>query len=258
MPEGLLESEIFGHEKGSFTGATQTHKGLLEEAQGGTLFLDEIGDMPMTMQAKFLRALQDGEFRRVGGNQILRTNARVVLATNRNLQSMVESNRFREDLYYRVVGAQVHVPSLRERKDDIAVLAAHFLRTAAGTARKTVRGISPEAMDLLKRYSWPGNVRQLKSEIERIVTLVDHEWVLESDVSQVLTDVGLTNAESAAPPLREVERDAILQRLRSLDWNVQLTARSLGLTRSGLYSKIKLYGISKTAIPDASSERGPF
>lgn len=249
LPEGLLESEIFGHEKGSFTGATQTHKGLLEEAQGGTLFLDEIGDMPLNMQAKFLRALQDGEFRRVGGTQMLHTNARVVLATNRNLQIMVEDNKFREDLYYRVVGAQVHVPSLRERKDDIPVLAAHFLRTAAGTTRKTVRGISPEAMDLLKRYPWPGNVRQLKSEIERIVTLVDHEWVLNSDVSQVLTNVVLTNAESVAPSLREVERDAILQRLRSLDWNVQLTARSLGLTRSGLYSKMKLYGISKTATP---------
>jgi DNA-binding NtrC family response regulator len=249
LTEGLLESELFGHEKGSFTGATQMRKGLFEEARDGTLFLDEIGDMPRATQAKFLRVLQDGEFRRVGGNQILHSNARVVLATNRNLLEMVDQKQFREDLYYRVLGAQLHVPPLRDRQDDIPVLAAHFLRTAAGAARKKVRGISPEAMDVLKRCSWPGNVRQLKSEIERIVAMIDHEWILESDISKLTRDLSVIPATEASLPggplLKDVEREVILSRLKAYEWNIQLTARSLGLTRNGLYSKMKLYGISK-------------
>jgi DNA-binding NtrC family response regulator len=250
LTESLLESEIFGHEKGAFTGASQARKGLFEEARNGTLFLDEIGDMPRSTQAKFLRVLQDGEFRRVGGNQVLHTNARVVLATNHNLQDLVESKTFREDLYYRVLGAQVHVPSLRDRKDDIPILAAHFLRAAAGAAGKNVRGISPEAIEVMKNFAWPGNVRQLKSEIERVVALIDHEWIVESDLSPAIRNVGETHepgVSGSGPILREIERDVILQRLKSFDWNILLTAKSLGLTRNGLYSKMKLYGISKGA-----------
>ena len=248
LTEGLLESEIFGHEKGAFTGATQTRKGLFEEAQNGTLFLDEIGEMPKSMQAKFLRVLQDGEYRRVGGGQVLHTNARVVLATNRNLQELVENKIFREDLYYRVLGAQVHVPALHERQEDIPILAAHFLRAAAGAAGKKIRGISPGAMEVLKRFSWPGNVRQLKIEMERIVALIDHEWILESDLSPLIREVPeAVEPESTLvlPTLREAERNLILERLEVHNWSVQLAARSLGLTRNGLYSKMKLFGISK-------------
>lgn len=248
LTEGLLESEIFGHEKGAFTGATQMRRGLFEEAKNGTLFLDEIGDMPKSTQAKFLRVLQDGEYRRVGGSQALHTNARVVLATNRDLQDLVGNKSFREDLYYRVLGAQVHVPALRDRKEDIPILAAHFLRAAAGAAGKKIRGISPEAMEVLKQFSWPGNVRQLKSEIERIVALVEHEWILHSDLTPSIREARESQELDSSSPLatlKEAERDLILSRLESFDWSVQLAARSLGLTRNGLYSKMKLYGISK-------------
>ncbi|MCI0441710.1 sigma 54-interacting transcriptional regulator, partial [bacterium] len=165
LTKTLLESELFGHEKGSFTGAIQQKKGLFEQAKQGTLFLDEVGEMPPSMQAKLLRVLQEGEFRRVGGTETLHTDARVILATNRNLQEMIRHEKFREDLYYRIRGAQIHIPPLRERPQDISLLASHFIKTAAAAARKKISGFTPEAMELIKKYGWPGNVRQLKNEV---------------------------------------------------------------------------------------------
>jgi Nif-specific regulatory protein len=243
LTETLLESELFGHEKGSFTGATGMRKGLFEEAKNGTLFLDEIGDMMHSMQAKFLRVLQDGEFRRVGGNETFRTNARIVLATNRNLYELIGEKKFREDLYYRIHGARIHLPSLRERTEDIPLLASFFLKASMAVAKKKIHGFTPDALDLMKRYSWPGNVRQLKSEIERIVTLTDHDWIDLNDFDPQLH----SNPEDSdrLETLRELEKEWIVDRLKRHDWNILHTARSLGLTRNGLYSKMKMYSIPR-------------
>src|SRR5262249_18491304 len=180
--ESLIESEFFGHEKGSFTGASEPRMGLFELANNGTLFLDEIGEMPPSMQAKLLRVLQDGEFRKVGGNKLLRTNARIVMATNKDLEEQVRRKQFREDLFYRINGAKLQVPPLRERRDDIRLLAMFFLKGAMSMARKRIRGFRPDTITALKQYNWPGNVRQLKKEIERIVAHIDHDWILVSDL----------------------------------------------------------------------------
>jgi Nif-specific regulatory protein len=246
LSKSLLESELFGHEKGSFTGAIQQKKGLFEEARHGTLFLDEIGDMPYSMQAKLLRVLQDGEFRRVGGNEVLQTDARVVLATNRNLQELVSANKFREDLYYRIKGIQIHLPSLKDRRQDIPLLASHFLKNAVTAARKKIVGYSPEALDLLKGYLWPGNVRQLKNEVERAVALTRNEWIQAEDLSPELRETIRAVPEEAT--LREAEKGLIVERLKHYKWNIFHTAKSLGLTRNGLYGKMKLHGIPRRLI----------
>jgi DNA-binding NtrC family response regulator len=248
LTESLLESELFGHEKGSFTGATGLRRGLFEEANNGTLFLDEIGDMPHSLQAKFLRVLHDGEFRRVGGNATLGTNARIILATNRNLVERVKERQFREDLYYRIHVAQIPLPPLRDRKEDIPLLASYFLRAAVAQTGKKVRGLSPEALEMLKEYSWPGNVRQLKGEIERIVAFTEDEWILASDLDTQIAEPNLepqVQKMEDASTLKEMERAAILSRLEACNWNIVLAARSLGVTRNGLYSKMKLYNISR-------------
>jgi two-component system, NtrC family, response regulator AtoC len=248
ITETLLESEFFGHEKGSFTGATSLKRGLFEEARNGTLFIDEIGDMPMTMQAKLLRVLQEGEFRRVGGTGVIHSNARVIAATNRDLTELVKQKQFREDLYYRIRGAEIHLPPLRARTEDILPLALFFLRRATAGTRKKIRGFSPEAIELMKQYSWVGNVRQLRNEVERIAALSDNTFILPSDFDEEIRngqkpEVGLSDA----PPetLREMERQIILKRLQAHDWNINRTARSLGVTRNGLYSKMKLYNLPR-------------
>jgi transcriptional regulator with GAF, ATPase, and Fis domain/Tfp pilus assembly protein PilF len=246
LTESILESELFGHEKGAFTGATNMRRGLFEEAQQGTLFLDEIGDMPLSVQAKFLRVLQDGEFRRVGGNKTLYTNARIILATNRNLEDLVNNRLFREDLYYRIRVARVNVPPLRERKEDIALLASYFLKSAADAARRRIRGFSPDAIDLIKQYPWPGNVRQLKNEIERIVALTESDRIYPSDFDpQIFYSDKISQGSNQDGTLREMERGLILERLQSHNWNILHAARSLGLTRNGLYSKMRIFNIPK-------------
>jgi Nif-specific regulatory protein len=254
LNETLMESEIFGHEKGSFTGATEMRKGLFEQANNGTLFLDEIGEMPRSMQAKFLRVLQEGEFRRVGGNTNLRTNARIVLATNRNITEMLKDKEFREDFYYRIRGVQIHLPALRERQDDIPLLSAFFLKSTMVVARKKIRGYSPEVLSLFKVYPWPGNVRQLKIEIERIVAYIDHDWIQVPDLDPLIQEYALREdlAPESGVTLREMEKTLIVQRLEALRWNIFHTARSLGLTRNGLYSKMKQYSIPKKP-PDSSA-----
>ncbi len=243
----LLESELFGHEKGSFTGAMQQKKGVFEQAQDGTLLLDEIGEMPLEMQAKLLRVLQGGEYRRIGGVQTLSTNARVILATNRNLEEMVSSGTFREDLYYRIKVVDIPIPALRYRSEDIPMLATAFLKQAMLGSGKNFLGFTHEALEVFKLYSWPGNVRQLKSEIERIVALNDEEWInvehLDPRILRSVKPKKQANLDMAGS-LSEIEKRLIHERLTEHGWNVVLAAKSLGITRHGLYSKMKRYNIS--------------
>jgi Nif-specific regulatory protein len=241
LPEMLLESELFGHEKGAFTDANYLKKGLFEEAQDGTLFLDEIGELPYSVQAKLLRVLQEREFRRVGGNSVLHFNAHIILATNKDLLEQVRKNQFREDLYYRISGVQIHVPSLRERKEDIALLAKQFLKSA--DASNKFRGFSRDAINLMEQYSWPGNIRQLKYEVERIAALCENPWIQVGDYSKLIQTSSLE--ESKIGTLKSIEREVIQERLKQFDWNIVRTANSLGLTRHGLYSKMKLFGIKR-------------
>ena len=191
MPENLLESELFGHKKGSFTGATDDKKGLFELADGGTLFLDEVGEMPLNLQAKLLRVLQEGEIRPIGHNQTKRVDTRIVAATNRDLEKEVAEGRFREDLYYRLKVFPITVPPLRERREDIPLLAGHFLKKYANEFGRTVRGFSQQAMELLASYKWPGNVRELENEVQRLIIQMD--------------DGGFVEPEHVSPRIRQVE-----------------------------------------------------
>lgn len=247
ITKSLLESELFGHEKGSFTGAMNQKKGLFEQARGGTLFLDEIGEMPYSMQAKLLRVLQEGEFRRVGGNETLHTDVRLVLATNRNLQEMVKQERFREDLFYRIKGAQVHLPALRDRPQDIPLLVSSFLDAANKTSGRGIVGFTSEALDLLKAYSWPGNIRQLKNEVERVVALAQADWIKPEDLDEELRASQKLDTPKKGT-LRDRERQVIIESLDENKWNIVQTARILGLTRNGLYGKMKLHGIPKKSV----------
>ena len=244
LSKTLLENELFGHEKGAFTGADTMKKGLFEQAKAGTLFLDEIGDMPHSMQSKLLRVLQEGEFRRVGGHETLRSDARIILATNRNLQQLVKKDQFREDLYYRIKGIQIHLPPLRERAEDISLLATHFLKTSLLANKKKILGFTPETLESLKRYIWPGNARQLKNEVERVVALTEREWIHPEDL-----DPEISASKEAPPPktetLKEREKQIILEALEHHNWNILQTARALGLTRNGLYGKMKMHGVRK-------------
>jgi len=251
LTETLLESELFGHEKGAYTGAASARKGLFEEANAGTLLLDEIGDMPYLMQAKLLRVLHDGEFRRVGGNRSQHTNARILFATNRNLEELVKQKQFREDLYYRIRVAKIHLPPLRERGEDVAELASFFLKAGAATQHKRVRGFSPEAIELIKTYAWPGNVRQMKNEIDRMVAFVETEWITPQDFDpQILETQGKTLSRNSET-LRELERRMITERLKEHGWNIVHAAKSLGLARNGLYSKMRILGISEESAGSA-------
>ncbi len=199
------------------------------------------------MQAKLLRVLQEGEFRRVGGNETLHTDARIILATNRNLGELVRRQQFREDLYYRIRGVQIHLPPLRERRADIPLLAAHFLKSAVVASRKKILGFSPEALDLLKHYSWPGNVRQLKHEIERIVALTESDWIQSEELDpEIQTAPPVKETKQAT--LREKEKQIILDTLSETRWNIVQTARILGLTRNGLYGKMRIHGISRKSV----------
>jgi transcriptional regulator with GAF, ATPase, and Fis domain/serine/threonine protein kinase len=247
ISKSLLESELFGHEKGSFTGAMAQKKGLFEQARGGTLFLDEIGEMPYSMQAKLLRVLQEGEFRRVGGNETLHSDVRLVLATNRNLQEMVKQERFRQDLFYRIKGAQVHLPALRERSQDIPLLISHFVESASKSTGRKIEGFSPEALELMKNYAWPGNIRQLKNEVERVVALAQTDWIRPEDLDEEIRQSSKTELPQKGT-LREKERQIIVDSLEENKWNIVQTAKTLGLTRNGLYGKMKLHGIPRKSV----------
>ena len=249
--ENLLESELFGHERGAFTGADRRREGRFLQADGGTLFLDEIGEMPLSLQAKLLRALQQGEVQRVGSDSPITVDVRVIAATNRNLQEEVEQKRFREDLFFRLNVISIEVPPLRERSEDIPLLAAHFLEKFAARNRKNVKGFAPQALDMLRRYAWPGNVRELQNAVERAVILCTGDLITGPELPASVTGA----AEQAAPAtetaeaslaglsLEALERRAIEDTLRQTEDNKSEAARRLGITRATLHNKLRKYGL---------------
>src|SRR6059036_2014878 len=249
VPSELIESELFGHEKGSFTGAASRHLGKFEQAHGGTLFLDEIGDMPAPMQAKLLRLLQEGELERIGGERPIVVDTRVIVATHRDLDALVRKGAFREDLYHRVFVFPIAMPSLRERQDDIPLLADHFAKLIAEQNNWKPRGFSADALEELGRYHWPGNVRELRNVVERLLLLTDDE-VDAATVRQVLS--GRQSAAGAAASggsgtladrVTAFERDVVVRELTAHGYRVAETARALGLERSHLYKKCQQLGI---------------
>src|SRR5215471_4908847 len=251
LQENLLESELFGHEKGAFTGADKQRIGRFEQADGGTLFLDEIGDMSANTQAKILRVLQEHEFERLGGTRTLRTDVRVIAATNRNLPQMVANSQFREDLYYRLNVVSIDMPPLRERKDDIGALATFFLRRFAGELKKRVDGLSPDALKLLMRYNWPGNIRELENSIERAVLLAEGPIVNSSDLSLGELSTSAPSGDGSPvvkiPPtgiaLEEIERQALIEALKMSNWVQKDAAELLNISPRVMNYKIKTLAI---------------
>lgn len=246
LPEPLLESELFGHVRGAFTGALASKKGLFEEADGGTIFLDEIGTMPLSTQVKLLRVLQEQTIRRVGSTTAATINVRIVAASNQELRHMVERKAFREDLYYRLNGIVITIPPLRERQEDIIPLAGHFLRYFTEQLGKPVVGISPEAMELLLRSPWPGNVRELEKAIERAVVLGQSETITVQDLPSTLTgspEPGPQPLSRKGLSLAEVEKAHILAVLYERGWNQARAAEELGISRVTLWRKLREYGM---------------
>ena len=243
IPEHLMETELFGHMKGAFTDAKETKKGRLELAHGGTLFLDEIGEIGMRMQIDLLRVLEDRVFYRVGGTQPMEADFRVVAATNRGLEQAIRDGRFREDLFYRLNVVGLTLPPLRQRKQDIPLLAEHFLHRYVQETHRPVDRISREALDEMMVYDWPGNVRELENAIERAVVVGKARQILPEDLPIVCRP---TVAAARAVTLEDVEKEHIRQILNDQQWNVARSARALGIDRSTLYSKIKRYSIQKT------------
>jgi two-component system response regulator HydG len=248
MPEQLLESELFGHTKGAFTDARAPKNGLFLEANGGTLFLDEIGDMPITLQPKILRALQDRKVRPVGGSQEIPFDARILAATNRDLETMVEEQRFREDLYYRINVIHIPLPPLRARGSDTLLLAQRFIDHFAARASKPVTGITPEAAQKLNDYSWPGNVRELGNCIERAIALTRYDKLTIEDLPDKVRAYKPSHVIFPAEdprdivPLEEVERRYILRVFEAAGHNRSLAAQLLGVDRKTLYRKLEKYG----------------
>lgn len=245
LPETLLESELFGHEKGAFTGAISRRKGRFELADGGTIFLDEIGDIPVAVQVKLLRVLQQQQFEPLGSSKTLRVNVRILAATNRRLEEEIAQGRFREDLYYRLNIFPVHVPPLRERKNDIARLAEAFLTTYRAKHGRPIVGFSPQTLDLLMRYDWRGNVRELENTVERSVILCQEEWIrpahLPAPIQAVAKDAA---AQPAAMTLKEMEQQLILSTLKQFEGNRTKTAEMLGISRRSLQMKLKELGMN--------------
>lgn len=255
VPVELIESELFGHEKGSFTGASGRHIGKFEQADQGTIFLDEIGDMPLAMQAKLLRVLEEGEVERIGGDKPIPVNVRVVVATHRNLEERVRAEKFRQDLFHRIYVFPLILPPLRERSDDIPILVEHFAaQVCAQNAWKPIP-FAPAAMEALRSYSWPGNVRELRNIVERLLLLAT-----EGQVDAGIAQMALPKSSSGALPLtvsssgpladrvQSFEREVILSELKSSQNNMSLAAKALGLERSHLYKKAEQLGIDLRAL----------
>jgi two-component system, NtrC family, response regulator HydG len=250
LTETLLESELFGHEKGAFTGADRRREGRFMKADKGTIFLDEIGEMSAAMQARLLRVIQEREIQRVGGEETLKVDVRIIAATNRSLEDEVKNGTFREDLFYRLNVVTLHIPPLRERHEDIPLLAQHFLEKYSDKNHKKVKGFSPLAMDMLLKYPWPGNVRELENTIERAVILLPDDYITDKELPFTITESHAERSGRAAPPptvaanrpLEEIEREAILATLEDTGGNKSETARRLGINRKTLHKKLKEYG----------------
>ena len=258
IPETLIESELFGHEKGSFTGAISMKRGQFEQANGGTLFLDEIGDMSLSTQAKVLRALQEQQFTRVGGTKLMKVDVRVLAASNKDLEKEIGKGQFREDLYYRLNVVPIVVPPLRERREDIPSLVQHFMRLHAEEQGLRMKDVSPEAMGVFQQYDWPGNIRELRNLIERLMIMVPGLTIEAAQATLSLqgrtTGVVPTNTSSATPLLSKsydslrdarnaFEKEYISRKLREHHWNISRTADDLKIERSHLHRKIKLLDV---------------
>jgi DNA-binding NtrC family response regulator len=242
LAEGLLEAELFGHEKGAYTGAVSSRKGRFEMADGGTVFLDEIGEIPLATQVKLLRVLQGGEFERVGGSETIQVDVRVIAATNADLTRAVAEGRFREDLFYRLNVISIEIPPLRERREDIPLLTQHFIEKYSRLAGKKLKGITPEALDRLQSSEWPGNVRELENTIERGVVLATGDLITEAEIAR--PDDGKEAAPAAIPfrvgqALADLERAAILQTLKAVDGDKDAAAKILGIGVATLYRRLK-------------------
>ncbi|MBI3018633.1 MAG: sigma-54-dependent Fis family transcriptional regulator [Deltaproteobacteria bacterium] len=247
IPEELIESELFGHEKGAFTGATTSRRGKFDLAHGGTLFLDEIGDMSLKTQAKILRVLQEQKFERVGGTITFEVDVRVIGATNKNLQEEIKQGRFREDLYYRLNVIPIHVPPLRERKEDICVLAEFFLKSLAQENGKRVKRILPEALEALGNYDWPGNVRELRNTVERLFIMTPSDVIGVEDIPASILEAEENLTSGRADDFRNAkmkfEKEYIQRKLKEFEGNVSKTAKAIGIERTNLHRKIKNYQI---------------
>jgi len=262
IPPELIESELFGHERGAFTGAVAKKRGLFEVADGGTIFLDEIGDMALSAQAKVLRVLQTGEFTRVGGEKSLRTECRVVAATNRDLEQMVKDGSFREDLYFRLNVVPIRSPDLKERTDDVPLLVESFVRECCDENGLGYKPVDEPVFERLKQYEWPGNVRELRNVVERLVIMSD-DVIVERDLPPYLGGPGrIVGERGESPPApsvdiarhaektlrefrEEVECDFIRYKLAEYDWNISRTAQALGIERTNLHKKMRALGISR-------------
>jgi two-component system nitrogen regulation response regulator NtrX len=264
IPEELIESELFGHEKGAFTGATEKKLGKFELADGGTIFLDEIGDMSLKTQSKVLRVLEQGEVQRVGSSKLIKVDVRVIAATNKNLQAEIQAGRFREDLYFRLNVIPIYSPPLREHREDIPLLIDYFCRLFAEENNFRPKKFSPEAIEAMMKYSWKGNVRELKNLIERLLIMVDSE-VIEREH---LPDYILEKSTLTLPDIKKIktlqafreaaERSFILAKLEENNWNIARTARAIGTPRSNLYKKMAQYGIKiMVGADEAVAPSGP-
>lgn len=247
IPENLLESELFGHEKGAFTGAVKTTEGKIEQANGGTLFLDEVGDIPLPLQVKLLRFIQERVIERIGGRKQIAVDTRIVCATHQNLDQMISTNEFREDLYYRLAEIVIKIPALAERSGDVSLLARHFQKKFSKEINPAVKGLSPEALSALSAWNWPGNVRELENRIKRAVIMADGKLVsandldLETDTDSPLDLLNLKAAREAA------DRSAILRAISQTDGNISNAAKLLGISRPTLYDLLKQYQLQQAS-----------
>ncbi len=265
IPEELIESELFGHEKGSFTGATERKMGKFEQADGGTIFLDEIGDMSLKTQSKVLRVLEEGEVQRVGSSKINKVDVRVIAATNKDLKKEIENKNFREDLFFRLNVVPLYSPALREKKEDIPLLIEYFCRLYAEENNFKLKNFSPEAIEAMVKYPWKGNVRELRNVIERLLIMTDRDMIEKKDLPEQIFGehrVHLPESEKVKTlkDFRDMaEKDFILAKLEQNNWNISQTAREIDTPRSNLYKKLEQYGIKITAgvgeaVAPASSE----
>ena len=249
LPETLLESELFGHEKGAFTGAAGPRKGRFQMAHKGTIFLDEIAEMPVALQSKILRVLQEREFEPVGSSRTIKVDTRIITASNKDLQEEIQAKRFREDLFYRINVVSITSPPLRDRQEDIPLLADHFMKVYAGKNKKAVTGFTPRAMDALTRHDWPGNVRELENAVERAVIMSRDRLIAAEDLPSKLSDMaaGETEPHTAQPhrqSLKHVEKELILRVLEENERNRTHAAKALGISRRTLQMKLKEYGVN--------------
>jgi two-component system nitrogen regulation response regulator NtrX len=253
IPSELIESELFGHMKGSFTGAFADRAGKFEQADGGTLFLDEVGDMSLSAQSKLLRVLQEGVVTRIGGSKSIQVDVRVLAATNKDLEFEISEGRFREDLLYRLNVVPIEVPALRDRKEDIPALVAHFAQQLAASAGVPGKKFAEEAVRRLQARIWPGNIRELRNAVERALILALGKTVTAADIDQLVPNVtAATAGEGGAHTFEtfklEAEKNFLIQSLREHDWNVSETARALKMPRSNLYKKIERYSLSRESV----------